>query len=145
MKKIWVRLGATVSLTEEENARLDANTFKSILVTALKDGRAILDGETYMVSAEEWECQLSDMTVQITTQPRMAYFIQQNIKDKYDKYIPCIAVENEPGYNLTGWTWGADLDKAEAIADEKNEALGLTKDEAMKIVLSTMAPRKSRR
>jgi hypothetical protein len=138
MKKIWVRLGATVTLTDEENSQLNANTFESILVTALKDGRAILDGETYLVSEEEWECQLNSLSLKVVTQPRMAYFIQQNIKDKYDKYIPCIAVENEPGYNLTDWAWGADLDKAEAIADEKNEALGLTKDEAMKIVLSTM-------
>lgn len=147
MKKIWVRLGATVTLTDEEDAKVNSNTLYSILLNALKEGRVSLDGETYTIDEfkEECECHFDGISIKHIPEKRMAYFIQLTVKNEKGEYSPCIAIENEPGYNLTDWTWGSNLDKAEAIADEKNEALGITKDEAMKIVLSTMRPRKTRR
>lgn len=144
MKKIWARLGATITLTDEEAARVNNNTLWSILLDALKAGRVCLDGGTHTINEfrEECKCEFNGIAITYIPEKRMAYFIQQTVTDKSGQYIPCIAVEGESGYNLTDWTWGKDLDQAEAIADEKNEALGLTKEEAMKIVLSTMRPRR---
>ena len=72
------------------------------------------------------------------TEPRRAYFILEPIKNKDGEYIPCIATEGEKGYHMTDWHWGTDLDHAEDCCDDKNKLLGITKEEAMKIVLSSM-------
>jgi hypothetical protein len=66
------------------------------------------------------------------------YFINELKRDKDGGYIPCIAVEGETGFYLTDWNWGDDLELAQKIADEKNQALGFTPKEAFLIVLGTM-------
>ena len=69
---------------------------------------------------------------------RMVYFIQQTVKSSSGGFIPCIAIEGESGYYPTDWDWGTDLELAEECAREKNERLGITEDEAHKIILGTM-------
>ena len=69
---------------------------------------------------------------------RRVYFINQLERAEDGGYIPCIAVEGESGYYRTDWNWGSDLNIAEQIADEKNEALGFDKKTAVLIQLGTM-------
>ena len=71
---------------------------------------------------------------------RIAYTIMETQVTDKGEYIPCICIENHGGFYLTDWAWGTDLEKARECADEKNAELGLTKEEAMKIVFSTMKP-----
>lgn len=69
---------------------------------------------------------------------RVAYFVMQTEVDEQGKYIALIAVENERGYHRTDWTWGKDFAHAEKTAEHKNDLLGITKKDAMKVQLSTM-------
>jgi len=59
-------------------------------------------------------------------------------RDSQGAYRALIAKEGERGFYRTDWTWGADLTTAQQIATEKNENLGLTEREAMKIQLGTL-------
>ena len=72
------------------------------------------------------------------TEPRRAYFILEPIKNKDGEYIPCIVTEGERGYHMTDWHWGTDIDIAEQCCEDKNKLLGITEEEAMKIVFSSM-------
>lgn len=74
----------------------------------------------------------------MTASERRVYFINQLVRAEDGGYIPCIAVEGEQGYYRTDWNWGKDLDLAERIATEKNEAMGYDKRTAMLIQLGTM-------
>lgn len=69
---------------------------------------------------------------------KVAYVILQTVVNEKGEYIPCIAKEGERGYYKTDWAWGKDLAIAEQYAVEKNKAMGLSKEDAMKIVLGTM-------
>ena len=68
----------------------------------------------------------------------IAYFINDFATATDGGFIPCIAVRGEKGYNLTDWNWGTDKELAEKCADKKNEALGLSNDDVMEIICSTM-------
>ena len=70
---------------------------------------------------------------------RMVYFIQETVRTSEGGYIPCIAKEGETGYYPTDWDWGTDLELAEQCAKKKNERMGISEDEAFKIILGTMA------
>lgn len=80
------------------------------------------------------------METKIRTEKRAVYFIQPTCKSFDGEFIPCIAVEGESGYHKTDWTWGKDIKIAEQCAKEKNESLGFTEKDAMRIVLGTMRP-----
>ena len=69
---------------------------------------------------------------------RKAYFIIESQQNDKGEFNALIAVEGELGYYKTDWFWGDDLDQAEEIARSKNEAMGISREEACKIVLSTM-------
>lgn len=69
---------------------------------------------------------------------RMVYFINELKRDANGGYIPCIAVEDEPGYYPTDWNWGTDLEFAKELANEMNIKMGYYRKEAMLIQLSTM-------
>lgn len=69
---------------------------------------------------------------------KSVYFILPTVKDIDGGYIPCIAIEDEPGYYKTNWNWGESLEIAEECARQKNLALGISEKEAFKIVLSSM-------
>lgn len=69
---------------------------------------------------------------------RTCYFIQETVRNNKREFIPCIAVEGELGYNLTDWNWGTDREIAEECAKDKNNLLGISEEDASKIILSTM-------
>lgn len=69
---------------------------------------------------------------------RTAYFLLESQTNDDGEFRVLIAVENEDGYYKTDWFWGKDLAVAEQIAQEKNEMMGITREEAFKIVASTM-------
>lgn len=69
---------------------------------------------------------------------RTAYFVMQTVVDKNGNYIPCIAKEGEKGYYKTDWQWGKDWKLAQECADDMNEKMGISKQDAMLIQLSTM-------
>lgn len=72
---------------------------------------------------------------------KVCYFIQETVKSQDGQFIPCIAVEGESGYFPTDWLWGKDIKIAEQCADEKNAALGISKKEAIILVLQSMRKR----
>lgn len=69
---------------------------------------------------------------------RTVYFILESQTNEKGEYRALVAVENESGYYKTDWFWGDELEIAEKIAREKNEKLGISEDEAFKIILSSM-------
>lgn len=77
-------------------------------------------------------------TVAVGSEKRTAYMLLETERTAAGEYIPCIAVEGERGYHRTDWTWGKDLKIAQECADKKNAMLGLSKEDALKIVFSTM-------
>lgn len=72
------------------------------------------------------------------TEKRKVYFLMDSQRNEKNELIVLIAVENESGYYKTDWLWGTDIGVAEKIAREKNEKMGVSEDEAYKVVLSTM-------
>lgn len=51
MKKLWIRLGATLSITEEEEAAIfcgDDDDLEKAMTKILKDGRIEFDGKNYI-------------------------------------------------------------------------------------------------
>ena len=78
---------------------------------------------------------------------RFAYFVQETNYDEKKGYMALMAVEGETGYYpMSGdpeklqapWYWGHDFKLAQKCADQKNAAMGLSKKDAIKIVLGTM-------
>ncbi len=69
---------------------------------------------------------------------KVAYFILETVKTPAGEYIPCIAVENEPGYHKTDWNYGTNRLQAMAAITDLNTRLGLSEREATIIQLSTM-------
>lgn len=67
-----------------------------------------------------------------------AIVILETKQDDMGNYIPCIVKEGETGYYMTDWKWGTNLKEANALADDYNAKLGLTKDEAYTLVLQSM-------
>jgi hypothetical protein len=64
-----------------------------------------------------------------------------------DGYIPSVVTEGEAGHApLTGngpcaqpWHWGATYEEAKATCERENARLGITPEEAVEIVASSMA------
>lgn len=72
------------------------------------------------------------------TEKRMVFFILDTQTNEKGEYRALIAVEGEKGYYKTDWYWGTDLATAEACADARNDRMGISVVEALKIVASTM-------
>ena len=72
------------------------------------------------------------------SEPRLVYFILETEYDPERGYIPCIAKEGEKGYYRTDWYWGHDLERAHQLCDERNQMMGIDRQEAMRIQLRTM-------
>lgn len=75
-------------------------------------------------------------------EPRVCYFVMETQVNDKGEYNALIAVEGEQGYHKTDWYWGKDFALAEQCADEKNAEGGMSKDDAWKIVVSTMRKKK---
>lgn len=76
--------------------------------------------------------------VVVAAEKRKAYFVMATRTNDAGEYQALIAVEGEKGYHPTDWFWGTDLAAAEAIAEDKNEKLGIDRAQAWNIVASTM-------
>jgi hypothetical protein len=81
----------------------------------------------------------------MTASPRTCFYIPPDQHDE-NGWIPSVVTEGEPGHApLKGngpcaqpWYWGKTLAEAEATADRENARLGLTRDEVLDIVLSSL-------
>jgi hypothetical protein len=77
--------------------------------------------------------------------PRWCYMIMVG-QTSQGQYVPSVVVENEPGHApLSGngplsepWRWGADYDKAREIARQANHEMGLSDEDVLDIVTSSM-------
>ena len=72
------------------------------------------------------------------TDSKRVYFLMESQRDENGELIVCIAIEGESGYYKTDWRWGKDIDWAEEVARKKNADMGISEEEANKIMLSTM-------
>ena len=81
----------------------------------------------------------------MTASPRTCFYIPPDQHDE-NGWIPSVVTEGEPGHApLTGngpcarpWYWGKTLAGAQATADRENARLGLSRGEALSIVLSSL-------
>lgn len=69
---------------------------------------------------------------------RYAYFVLESQTNEKGEHRALVAVEGESGYYKTDWFWGKSIGLAEEIARQKNKAIGISKDNAHEIVLSSM-------
>lgn len=79
---------------------------------------------------------------------RWCYFVPEDQDPKvHGGYVPAVVVADEPGfYPCTGdpeklqapWVWGRTLKAAEKIAREQNAKMGVTKEEELLIIASSM-------
>lgn len=69
---------------------------------------------------------------------KAAYFVLESQTNEAGEYNALLAVEGETGYYKTDWFWGKDVEEAELIARWKNEAMGISVEEAQKILLQSM-------
>ncbi len=76
---------------------------------------------------------------------RRCYFIQHTVKDEKGNYIPCIAIEGESGFYKTDWQWGNDYELANDTAKLMNSKLGISEQDALEIVLSSMFAKKGKK
>ena len=75
---------------------------------------------------------------------RIAFFALENQKNDKGEFQALIAVEGKKGYYTTDWFWGTDFATAEAVADARNDRMGISIIEAFKIIASTMRPNERR-
>jgi hypothetical protein len=76
---------------------------------------------------------------------RWCFYIPSGQFDEHG-YIPSVVTEGEPGHaplrgqgaGASAWYWGKTQEEAEAIAAEANARLGLSPEEALEIILSSM-------
>lgn len=71
---------------------------------------------------------------------RAVYFINELRKTERG-YQVCIAKEGESGYYLTDWFWNCSKKEADLLCAEKNNRMGISEKEAIKIIFSSMRKR----
>jgi len=77
---------------------------------------------------------------------RWIYHVSESSFVKNKGYRVSIVFENVQGYFPTGgngkepWYWGGDLKDAETICEARNAERGISKEEAMFILMSSMYP-----
>jgi hypothetical protein len=70
---------------------------------------------------------------------RHCYYVDLNsYNEKQKGYQVSMVFEDVPGHYPTTWFWGPDYTTAEECAKMKNQALGLTEMDVVKIVCSSM-------
>jgi len=69
---------------------------------------------------------------------RIAFFVLESQRNDKEEFQALIAVEGMKGYYTTDWFWGTDFATAEAVADARNDRMGISIIEAFKIIASTM-------
>lgn len=87
----------------------------------------------------------------MSTNKRMAAFILATERDEDGRFRVAFATEGERGYRPTGnwpytaglgqvmpWFWGPTLEDAQRTAEDYNERRGISKEEALKIIVASM-------
>ena len=79
------------------------------------------------------------------TEPRKCFYIPD---DQFDEngYIPSLVTEGEPGHaplkgngaHASPWYWGKTYEEAMTVCVKENERLGISPEDAARIVLSSM-------
>lgn len=73
---------------------------------------------------------------------RFCYYVMEGQTSDDGGYIPSVVFENESGHNPLNsshtWTWGNTMEDAKRYASVANRNLGLTDDDVMNIVASSM-------
>lgn len=81
---------------------------------------------------------------------RIVVFVNEQCLEE-EGYRPRMVVEGESGYRMQGdddwktnpmsrkpWFWGHDLALAQKVADDQNARMGLTPEEAARIITASM-------
>ncbi|MHC3995719.1 hypothetical protein ACXWTF_12915 [Thiomicrolovo sp. ZZH C-3] len=69
---------------------------------------------------------------------RTVFFVQRTVMEN-GEYVVCIAEEGTKGFYQTDWLWGSDFAYAEAMCNQRNEEVGISKADALKIIVKSMA------
>jgi len=73
----------------------------------------------------------------IENNSRKVFFVQRTVMQDR-QFVVCIAEEGIKGYSITDWLFGSDFNEATKLCDEKNEAMGISREDALMIQCSTM-------
>lgn len=84
----------------------------------------------------------------VSGQKRSAFYVDETMKTEHG-YVPSLVTEGEPGHaplvgngdHASPWYWGQDIETARRVAAEANAQLGLTPQDVLEIVLSSMTAR----
>lgn len=68
---------------------------------------------------------------------RVVHFVQHTVKED-GEFLTCLAEEGTLGYHKTDWPLGTDFKEAVKICNERNEEMGISKEDALMIQISTM-------
>ena len=85
-------------------------------------------------------CQVMDFIEDASKGKRKAYFVLDCERTEDGAFIVCVAVEGDAGFYKMDWGWHCDYTKAKAQTMQMNEKLGLTGEDVIDIVTSTMEP-----
>ena len=69
---------------------------------------------------------------------KFCYFVLPTVTDKDGNLKVLCVREGETGYYETDREWGKDIEIAEECARKKNEALGLSEKDVMKLIGQSM-------
>lgn len=78
---------------------------------------------------------------------RRCFYVPRGAFEEGKGYVPSMVVENEPGHTpmrgdgpgSSPWYWGMTYEEACKAAEEANAKLGITPEDAIDIVSSSMA------
>lgn len=71
------------------------------------------------------------------------FYVDETMHVEGKGFRPSIIIEGKPGHYPSGggdvepWYWGHEIEKARAIAWERNQRLGLTSDDVQRILASS--------
>jgi len=75
---------------------------------------------------------------------RIAFFVLENQVNDKGEFRALIAAEGTKGYYTTDWFFGTDFATACAVADARNDRMGISISDAFRIIASTMKPNERR-
>lgn len=81
---------------------------------------------------------IEDKISDLFNKHRWCYWVSIAWTDAFGEYTPRIVFEDVPGLFITDYAWGRNLAKAQKIAEDFNSKRGITPQDAMDIVSSSM-------
>lgn len=74
----------------------------------------------------------------MSSKRKALYVDETNERAGGGAFQPVLVVEDEPGYYQTGWNYGPSYEEARRQVDEYNEQLGLSRQDVLAIVASSI-------